>query len=248
MKALGVIGYHHTGKTTVVTTLIRQLTKKGFRVATIKDIHAENYHADTPGTNTWHHLQAGACQVFAKGLHDSALLLPDAPELKDIVKLLNGDFLIIEGLRSAPVPKILCAETIDQLEELYDDTIIAISGKLASAGLDWSEPPVYDIFTQSELLAQLVINKSFDLLPLNTPKDCSMCGLTCYDMATAILKGEKQRSDCLAEYSKSLQLKVDNAVIPLKPYVRKTLSDVLKAYLSNLNGVDINQDITITIS
>ena len=52
MKALAIIGYHRTGKTTVATTLIKELTKQGYNVCSIKDIHSEAFRCDTEGKNT----------------------------------------------------------------------------------------------------------------------------------------------------------------------------------------------------
>lgn len=177
MKAFAVIGYHHTGKTTVVTELIKSLTTKGYKVATIKDIHAEAYQADTEGSNTWKHMQAGAEMVFAKGLTDSTLIFPTSLSLKEIIQLIHCDYLIIEGMKEAPVPKILCAESIEQLEELYDDTVIAISGKIAAQINNWQEPPVYDISHDCEKLTNLVLEKVFEILPVNDTACCSACGL-----------------------------------------------------------------------
>jgi|GEM_PF-7107489 len=36
MKAIGVIGYHHTGKTTLVCALIKELTARGYKVVSIQ--------------------------------------------------------------------------------------------------------------------------------------------------------------------------------------------------------------------
>ena len=55
MKAIGVVGYHHTGKTTLATLLISAFSGKGFEVASIKDIHSEKYRADKEGSNSWKH-------------------------------------------------------------------------------------------------------------------------------------------------------------------------------------------------
>ncbi len=41
-----------------------------------------------------------------------------------MVSCLQADYLIIEGLQNAPVPKIVCAENTVQLDELIDDTCI----------------------------------------------------------------------------------------------------------------------------
>jgi molybdopterin-guanine dinucleotide biosynthesis protein B len=247
MKAFAVIGYHHTGKTTVVTELIKSLTAKGHKVATIKDIHYDNYHADTEGKNSWKHIEAGSSMTFARGLHDSSLIFPHPLSLKEMTSLLSCDYLIIEGMKEAPVPKILCAETLEQLEELYDDTVIAVSGKIAPLYPDWQEPPLFDINKDIEKLTKLVTDKVFDLLPDSDPDCCSACGLTCYEMAGAILKGEKQRSDCKTDAQHKISLKVDGKEITLVPFVQKLFSDIITTFLANLKDASPRGNISIEI-
>jgi len=103
MKAIGVIGYHHTGKTTLVCALIQELTRLGHKVVSIKDIHNESYRVDTEEKNTWLHTQAGSKAVFAKGLHDSALLFPTTLNLNEMITFLKADYLLnIEWAYSFP--------------------------------------------------------------------------------------------------------------------------------------------------
>lgn len=247
MRAFAVIGYHHTGKTTVVTELIKSLTSKGYKVATIKDIHSEAYHADKEGSNTWKHAQAGATMVFAKGLYDSTLIFPDSLSLKQILPLMQCDYLIIEGMKDAPVPKILCAESIDQLEELYDDTVIAVSGKIAEDVKDWQEPPVFNVYTEIDKLTMLVLDKVFEILPVSDPLCCSGCGLTCYDMTAAILKGERLRSDCKTDYPSDIRVTIDDKDVTIVPFVQNLLKDILTGFLQNLKDVDAKGNIKIEI-
>ena len=247
MKAFAVIGYHHTGKTTVVTELIKSLTAKGYKVATIKDIHSEAYFADKEGSNTWKHMQAGAKMVLAKGLSDSNLIFPKSLTLKEILPLLKCDYLIIEGMKDAPVPKILCAESTEQLEELYDDTVIAISGKIANAANNWQEPQVFDIFADGDKLTNLVIEKVFEVLPINDTECCSVCGLSCYEMAAAILSGERRRSDCKTDHPESLSITIDGKPVTLVPFVQNLLKDIIKGFVQNLKDADSNGNITIEI-
>jgi molybdopterin-guanine dinucleotide biosynthesis protein B len=247
MKAFGVIGYHHTGKTTVVTELIKSLSAKGFKVATIKDIHSEQYHADTEGKNSWKHLQAGSQMTFARGLHDTALIFPQPLSLNEMTHLLTCDYLIIEGMKEAPVPKILCVDKLEQLEELYDDTVFAVSGVIAPQHPDWEEPPMFDINTQLDKLTSLVIEKVFDLLPDSEPQCCQHCGLTCYELAAAIVKGEKQRCDCVSDSLKQIVLTVDGKEIPLVPFVQHLLQDLVKTFVSNLKDANPQGNITLEI-
>lgn len=247
MKAFGVIGYHHTGKTTVVTELIKSLKAKGYKVATIKDIHSEAYSADKESSNTWKHMQAGAGMVFAIGLHDSSLIFPNSLALKEIIPLMQCDYLIIEGMKEAPIPKILCAENTDQLEELYDDTVFAISGKIAEQVSDWQEPPVFNIGTDCDKLTQLVLDKVYDILPVSDSECCSRCGLSCYEMAAAILNGERKRSECKTDNPNDITISIDGKLLVIVPFVQNLLRDMIKGFVQNLKDVNPHGNITIEI-
>ncbi len=248
MKAFSVFGFHHTGKTTLVAKLIKSLSDKGFKVATIKDIHNENYHADTEGSNSWKHIQAGAVMTFARGLKDTALIFPQRLSLKEMASFLTCDYLIIEGMREAPVPKILCAETIEQLQELMDPIVFAVSGKIAAQEILNLQIPVLDAENELEDLTRLVLDKVFDLLPDNDPACCSACGLTCHQMAAAILKGEKQRSDCHSDHPQQVTLTIDGKEIVLVPFVQNLLRDVVSAFIANLKDVDPEGNIRLEIT
>jgi molybdopterin-guanine dinucleotide biosynthesis adapter protein len=247
MKAFGVIGYHHTGKTTVVTGLVKALTAKGYKVATIKDIHSEQFRADTEGKNSWQHIQSGACMTFARGLHDTALVFPKQLSMQEMTALVTCDYLIIEGMKSAPVPKILCAEDIDQLEELFDDTVFAISGKLATEKPVWDKTPVIDALADLDTLASLAEAKVFDLLPDSDPACCSACGMSCYEMVKAILKGQRLRTDCRTDNPQGLVLTVDDNPVTIVPFVQKLLHDLILSFLGNLRDTDLKGNIKIEI-
>lgn len=248
MKAFAVIGYHHTGKTTVVTELVRSLTLKGYKVATIKDIHSEAYRADTEGKNSWKHIEAGAAMTFARGLYDSSLIFSKPLSLKEMTALLQCDYLIIEGMKIAPVPKILCAENTEQLEELFDDTVFAISGKIAESVKHWQEPPVFDIMTDLEPLTKLVLDKVFPLLPDVDPACCSACNLSCYEMAGAILTGYKSRTDCHTDNPQEVKITIGDKQLTVVPFVQNLLRDIIITFLGNLKEVDLNNDIKIEVT
>lgn len=247
MKALGIIGYHHSGKTTLAESLIRELTRQGHKVASIKDIHNDSYHADTPGSNSWRHAQAGAGQVFARGPRDAALILTPAPDLSQMLRLLRADWLVIEGYRDAAVPKIICADTIEQAAEQLDDTAIALSGRLALKHDQFRHRPVFRLPEQLAGLMALVERKCFDLLPQSDPECCSACGKSCYQLAAEIVQGRAQRSDCVLDGSSFISLEQDGAPITMVPFVQKLLADGLVAFLGNLKGVDPSGEFKITL-
>ena len=59
MKFISFVGYSGSGKTTLIEKLLRELTQRGLRVATIKHAH-HTVQLDTPGKDSWRYSQAGA--------------------------------------------------------------------------------------------------------------------------------------------------------------------------------------------
>ncbi|MBW6513391.1 MAG: molybdopterin-guanine dinucleotide biosynthesis protein MobB [Candidatus Syntrophosphaera sp.] len=247
MKALGIIGYHHTGKTTLATQLISALSGQGFKVASIKDIHNENYHADSEGSNSWKHARAGATQVFARGLHDAALILTPAPELTNMLALLQADWLVIEGLKSAAVPKIICADTTEQVDELIDDTVFALSGRISDQMDSYRGLPVFCLQRSAPQLLEAILQKSFAILPQSDPACCSACGRSCWQLAADIVQGRATRDDCVLDGQNSLVLEVGGKQATIVPFVQNLLRDCVLAFVDNLKGIDSRGDISIQI-
>ncbi len=247
MKALGIIGYHHTGKTTLACAIISALKEKGFRVVSIKDIHSEAYRADTDGKNTSLHAKAGSEAVFAKGIYDSALIFPRSLDLKEIVSLLKADFLIIEGMKQAPIPKLVCAKDTAQLDELIDDTCIGISGLIAGEISQYHDLPVFCLQKDMDNLLSTILDKSFDILPLSEPECCSKCGYSCNEMAGRIVQGTSQRSDCVLDNKAELKLIVGEQEIVIVPFVQKMLKDVILSMVDNLKGIPDSGTIKLEI-
>ncbi len=247
MKAVSVIGYHHTGKTTTVVALITALKARGYSVSSLKDIHSEAYRADKPESNSDKHRQAGSDAVYARGLFDSALIFPKPLALDQIIPHFNSQFLIIEGMKRAAVPKIVCAESIDQLDELVDDTTIAISGMIASSLHEYRGIPVFCLQERLDELVELVLYKSFVPLPDVDPECCGECGADCYTLAGDIVQGRRNREDCVLDSMQELSLMVDGTPVQIVPFVQRILKDIVRAFVQNLKDVDADGEIEIKI-
>ena len=66
MKIFSVVGVRRSGKTTVVTKLIEEFKKRGYRVGSIKTIFCPTFSMDNPTSNTAKHRAAGADVVCAR--------------------------------------------------------------------------------------------------------------------------------------------------------------------------------------
>ena len=58
------VGWHDSGKTTLVTRIVGELVALGYRVAVIKSTSDAGIAFDTPGTDTFKHKMAGAESVM----------------------------------------------------------------------------------------------------------------------------------------------------------------------------------------
>lgn len=247
MKAIAVVGYHHTGKTSIVTSLVKALTARGLKVATIKDIHSEKYRADTEGKNTALHIAAGSVQTFARGLYDSAMIYPRPLSLQEILPHIEADFLVVEGMKDAALPKIVCAVDTDQLDELVDDTTLAIGGVISDELKQYKDLDIFHFERDSERICQLVLDKSFRILPMAEPECCSRCGSSCFQMAGDIVQGRRSRDECVMDSSQSITLEVAGQEVSIVPFVQDILQDTILAVLKNLKDTDISKEIKIHI-
>ncbi|HCX73436.1 MAG TPA: molybdopterin-guanine dinucleotide biosynthesis protein B [Candidatus Cloacimonas sp.] len=237
MKVFSVAGYHHTGKTAVVTSLLKELGKRGYSVSSIKDIHNEEFSLEKPNSNSWQHWQASGGVVFARGKKETYQIWHQHLSLNQMLRHLQTDYVVIEGMKTAAVPHIICAENSIELDELVDETTFAISGKYANGHQKYKDLPVINAKHEIEHLADLVENKVFAVLPLADPKCCQACGMSCYQMTGAILRGEKRRSDCVLDNSsKQIVLKIDGREEKVVPFVQNLLKDAITSLVRNLKG------------
>ena len=131
---MGIIGWKNSGKTTLVVALVRELTARGFRVATVKHAH-HAFDIDQPGKDSYLHREAGAQDVIvssgARWAHMHEIRNEDEPELDDLLSYIpiETDIIIVEGFKRDAHPKI---EVIPPDFEgtplaLEDDQIVAIA-------------------------------------------------------------------------------------------------------------------------
>lgn len=106
----GVVGWKNSGKTTLMTHLIHELTRRGFSVSVIKHAHAK-FEIDHPGRDSFKMRKAGACQVLLSSPRRFALMreLGDAPEMtfEDLLPYAGPcDLVLVEGYKREAFPKI----------------------------------------------------------------------------------------------------------------------------------------------
>ncbi len=131
MKVVVFLGYSNSGKTTALVRTVRELSRSGKRVGTLKHIHDEGFTIDTEGKDTWRHASAGAATVVALAPNELAIIERGNTTEMTIDRLFrvfrarDVDYLMIEGLyrklsRRKGVTRVLCAKTLADARDLLE--------------------------------------------------------------------------------------------------------------------------------
>jgi len=106
---IGFYGESNTGKTTIITKLIKKFTEEKFTVASIKNTDKE-ISIDQKEKDTWKHAEAGSKLVIFKTPVETDYIIRKGQETKEIInnikKLGKYDIIIIEGVNDKETPKI----------------------------------------------------------------------------------------------------------------------------------------------
>ena len=110
MNILGIAGWKNSGKTTLISSLITELTNRNIRISTLKHAH-HDFDIDQPGTDSHKHRKAGAKEVLIVSSRRWALIHEETevnkPDLTTMLgKLEDTDLVLVEGFKSLSFPKL----------------------------------------------------------------------------------------------------------------------------------------------
>ena len=106
MRVFAIAGFSGTGKTGLIELLVRELTRRGFSVSTMKSSNEDI--ADSEGTDTWRHKLAGAEKTIFIGPESVTIRMERPPKLGEFLSSVSSDILLIEGMKEKNIPKIWC--------------------------------------------------------------------------------------------------------------------------------------------
>lgn len=133
MRVFGIVGRRNSGKTHLVTRLVRLATSRGLRTSTVKHAH-HAFDVDQPGKDSWLHREAGAQEVLVASGARWALLHEHReaaePPLADLLARMSPcDLVLVEGFKQEVSPRLevyraSCGQAPLTLE---DDDICAVA-------------------------------------------------------------------------------------------------------------------------
>lgn len=118
MKAVAIVGYHKSGKTTLGVKLCKELASKGLRVGVVKHVSCELQFADADSSR----YRAFASVVAAASAAEAEVIVKGEKSLEEMLRYCAGcDFVLVEGFKKERLfPKIVCLREKEEKKELFD--------------------------------------------------------------------------------------------------------------------------------
>jgi len=158
-----IVGRRNAGKTTLVCELVRDLSGRGLRVATIKHTH-HHHELDTPGKDSWKHRDAGAIGVGILSPHLMAAFVPSErsddseagyAQLSEIFS--DCDVLLVEGdLHSEGLKIEVWRAEVVELPYAHSDSSIRAVVSDASVEVQQDVWPRSDVATVVDHILELI--------------------------------------------------------------------------------------------
>jgi molybdopterin-guanine dinucleotide biosynthesis protein B len=223
MKAVSIVGFKDTGKSTLAVALAHELKQQGMRVASIK--HSA-HGFDKKGTDTSRMLEHCSA-VVGISPHETFISWPEKLPLADMLPLLQADVLLVEGGKNLTwLPRVLC----NQPDNKQGRKALRPHLAIAETNLDELKSPSLPSLIKN--LAQTICNRGFVLPGL----DCKECGMPdCETMSAAIVAGTRTIEDCKARKAR-VKVSVNGTPIPMGGFIEDIVSSTIRGLLSQLKG------------
>lgn len=222
LPVFGVCGISDTGKTTLISNLIEELTKRGHDVVTIKHTKGE-FGIDEEKKDTWRHAKAGAELVIFSTEKETDFLLKDTLKLDEIISVIrcmdSYDAVLIEGMEEADIPSI----RLNPEDPDIGPDVQIISDRIEK---------------------EIKVNNILKTLP---KMDCKRCGYkSCDELASAILEGEDTLASCemlKKEEKGAVKLFIDEEKVALGKFPSQFIERTVKGMVSSLRSVSDMEEI-----
>jgi len=228
MPIIAVVGSKKSGKTTAIETLVQGLTKRGYKVATVKHVPEPDFTIDTKGKDTWRHAKAGATTIISVAPNEIATIRKTDTtkhSLEQIIKDCQDDaeIIILEGFRkliekNPTVPKIVAVKTTEEVLDASKQfkPVLTFVGPISSEAAKLKIPYV-DTLKKQERLVDLVDEKVAALV-------------------------ERKR-----KHKEELKIQIDEHALPLNPFVRKFIRNTILGMVSTLKGATIKGEENVSV-
>jgi len=255
---VGVVGHKNSGKTTVIESIVQELAKRGYRVATAKHIPQKGFSIDTEGKDTWRHSVAGANPVVSVSDVETAVLIKNGEAKLSLDQSLRFmpeiDVIVLEGfsrlvLDDENAGKILCVRSRDEYNDFREKTRGEIVASCSARPMGKS---ILRIKEDSQILVGRALRyirrkrKMSKILSRLPRLNCGKCGhSSCEEMAVAIYRRKAKLNDCITLKLRSklkTGITINDVEVPIQPFVSEIIRKSILGMVSCLKGVSIKGD------
>lgn len=133
--AVTLVARSGTGKTTLLETVIGELTRRGWTIGALKH-DAHRFDIDHPGKDSWRFTNAGAAVTAISAADKSAIIVRHdlEPPVSELLRPYTGrvDLILTEGFKQSSLPKIeVHRAAVNQpllcRGESHDPTLLAVA-------------------------------------------------------------------------------------------------------------------------
>ncbi len=158
-RIFGFTGWKNSGKTGLTVRVVETLTRRGWRISTIKHAH-HAFDIDHPNTDSYRHREAGASEVAIVSGARWALMheLRDEkePDLASVIdRLAPCDLIIIEGYKAQNHAKMETRRSGANSDVPLADNDSSIVAIASDRAIDRSTLPVFDL-DDTETIADFI--------------------------------------------------------------------------------------------
>lgn len=227
MKAVAIVGYKKSGKTSLVQELTRELKSRGLSVFVCK--HSHHGFDENKDTDTYRHKQL-ADGVAGWSPAESFISWPQEWKPADLLRFVDADVALLEGGKGQGwLPRIIMATDAETAAELNPEAALVVHGPQIPAG---DFPCGLEATTDVSRLADIILARGFRLPNLN----CGGCGREdCMALTADIVAGRADVAECTA-MNGSTRVTVNGEELPLNPFVAEMLGGGLLGMLKSLKG------------
>jgi molybdopterin-guanine dinucleotide biosynthesis protein MobB len=169
-----VAGLKNSGKTTVCTAIIADLTARGHSVAALKSSHVAGLSLDHSATDSYALAESGACFVLVQSREESLILERSTRTFEEMIRRVpeKVQFIICEGGKAEAADAVVVCltdtskwdETL-QVRRVPKRKILGLAGPFAgpesSCGQSFDGFPVFDVRDTGcrKSLVDLILNR-----------------------------------------------------------------------------------------
>jgi molybdopterin-guanine dinucleotide biosynthesis adapter protein len=156
--AVAFTGPSNSGKTTTILRVADQL-KNDYRLAIIKHDPSDKAQFDKEGKDSWKFSQTGA-EVVVCSPTRTTYLSQHTRSIDEIIAMLSEfDILLVEGLKTLPLPRIAIFRNDIDLSYLSHSDAIAIDDSVQIEGVDIPTTlPILDLNNTQQIIDWIIRN------------------------------------------------------------------------------------------